>query len=141
MDIPVTKPNQNPADPPQNPADAPSADPADLGPAGLKALQTERAARKLAETELAQLRAEVRDSEAATMRSDVGRAHRLPPSLTRRLVGTTREELEADALELAAALQPSTLKASPTEKLAPGAVPSAGEGFKPSKVVDDLLAR
>jgi hypothetical protein len=113
---------------------------APLGEAGLKALQTERAARKLAETELAQLRAEVRDSEAATMRSDVGRAHRLPPSLTRRLMGTTREELEADAIEMAAALAPG-LKTTPSEKLQPGAVPTAGEGFKPSAVVDEVLNR
>lgn len=113
---------------------------APLGEAGLKALQTERAARKLAETELAQLRAEVRDSEAATMRSDVGKAHRLPPSLTRRLMGTTREELEADAIEMAAALAP-TVKTTPKESLQSGAVPASRPEPSASSVVDEVLNR
>jgi hypothetical protein len=140
MDAP--QPDLNPADPTLNPADAPQGDAdAPLNEGGMKALAAERLARRHAETALAQLREEVRTSEAAVLRNQVAAAHRLPPQLARRLMGTTREELEADALELAGALQPSTLKARPNEKLAPGAIPSAGEGFKPSKVVDDLLAR
>jgi hypothetical protein len=140
MDAP--QPNQNPADPPQNPADAPSADPADLGPAGLKALQAERAARKLAETALAALQEEVRSSEAATLRAEVAAAHRLPPALARRLVGADRAALELDAAEMAAAITPApVLKAPPVEKLQSGAIPASRPEPSASAVVDQVLNR
>ena len=128
-------------DPTADPVTDPAADPAaPLGEAGLKALQTERAARKAAETELARLQAEIRDSETAAMRADVGRVHRLPPALARRLVGTTREELEADAIELAAALAP-TVKTTPKETLQPGAIPASRPEPSASTVVDQVLGR
>jgi hypothetical protein len=95
----------------------------------------------LAETALAQLQAEVRDSEQAVMRAEVASKHRLPPVLGRRLVGTTRAEIEADAAELEAALRPGGLAPAPKEALLPGAVPSARAEPSAADVVDKVLAR
>lgn len=115
---PATDPVIPPAgDPPADPK--PDADP--LGDAGKKALASEREARKAAEKELAKYRkadAEKADADkseaekraAADARADAAelRATRLEvahekgltPAQAKRLVGTTREELEADADEV-----------------------------------------
>jgi hypothetical protein len=126
------------APPPGDPAE--QAEDAPLGESGLKALQTERAARKAAETQLAALLAEVRQSEASALRAEVASAHRLPPALAGRLVGTTKEELTADAAALAAAIHPPT-KELPKEHLMPGAAPSARAEPSAADVVDKVLSR
>lgn len=94
----------------------------ELGDAGKRALNQERSARRKAEKELGELRSRLqsiedegkseveklrgqvaqltKDAEAATARADrfeVAAEKGLTPAQARRLVGSTREELEADA--------------------------------------------
>lgn len=119
---PATDPTVTDPDP--KPAGDPLADPKpadDLGDAGKKALAAEREARKAAEKELAKYRkaevdkadadkteAEKRAAsearaEAAELRAtrlEVAHEKGLTPAQAKRLVGTTREELEADADEV-----------------------------------------
>jgi TolA-binding protein len=102
-----------------------------LGDAGKRALQAERAARREAEqraraaegrvAELEQAEAK-RQHEAtvAELRREVAEQHKLPPSLARRLTGSTREELAADAAELAELVGTASKPAGP-----PSARPSA----------------
>lgn len=114
-------------DPPADPADPPADPPVDpkpvdeLGDAGKKALAAERDARKAAEKKLAAYekaeqakadadKTEVEKRAAADARADAAelRATRLEvahekgltPAQAKRLVGSTREELEADADEV-----------------------------------------
>ena len=68
------------------------------------------------------------DAESRLARADVAAAKGLPPSLAVRLVGTTREELEADADEL--------LKLLPAASTAPPPLPH-GYGTKPSAAKPD----
>lgn len=117
-------------DPPAEPK--PETDP--LGEAGKKALAAERDARKAAEKELAKYRkaeqekaeadkteaekraaAEQRaaDAELRATRLEVAHAKGLTPAQAKRLVGTTKEELEADADEI--------LRDFPTAQAKPGA--------------------
>ncbi len=65
---------------------------------------TERATKAEAEVAKARLEAD---------RNAVALAKGLTPAQAKRLVGTTREELEADADELVADLKPGTIKAPP----------------------------
>lgn len=98
----------------------PSDDEEPLGPAGLKALQAERAARADAEkaardaqTALAAEKAAhakaVQQIEAAKVESlklQVAIAEGIPTSLASRLVGATQEELSADAKQIKESLKP-----------------------------------
>lgn len=109
--------------------DAPSVEDAksdELGEAGKKAIKAERDARRTAERELSELKTKVkefedagkseleklqgqvaeltRQAEAATAKADrleVAADQGLTPAQARRLVGATREELEADAAAMA----------------------------------------
>jgi hypothetical protein len=122
----MTAPVQDPTDPAIEPtAGDPPADPKldndPLGDAGKKALAAERDARKAAEKELARYRkaeadqaeadkseaekraaAEQRaaDAELRATRLEVAHEKGLTPAQAKRLVGATREELEADADEI-----------------------------------------
>lgn len=122
--IGASEPPADPAEPPAGDPPAPAEPPApsdDLGDAGKKALASERAARKAAEAELAKYRkaeqekadadkseaekraaAETRaeQAELRVLRLEVGADKGLTPKQAARLVGTTREELAADADEL-----------------------------------------
>jgi hypothetical protein len=118
-------PETDPAETPVQPAGDPQADPkpeADqLGDAGKKALAAEREQRKAAEKELAKYRkaeqdraeadkteaekraaAEQRavDAELRATRLEVAHEKGLTPAQAKRLVGATKEELEADADEI-----------------------------------------
>lgn len=102
----------------------------ELGEAGKKAIQAEREARKNAEKELADVRAKVKEFEdrdktetqriteerdalkakadrleVENLRRDVAIAKGIPLEAAGRLVGTTRDELEADADALATVLK------------------------------------
>ncbi|NUS53833.1 MAG: hypothetical protein HOV66_03070 [Streptomycetaceae bacterium] len=119
MTAPVETPPE-PTAPPEPPAD-PKPETDELGDAGKKALAAERDARKAAEKELAKYRkaeqdraeadkteaekraaAEQRavDAELRATRLEVAHDKGLTPAQAKRLVGTTREELEADADEI-----------------------------------------
>ena len=121
--------------------------PADLGDAGKKALDAERAARREAERKLKEyedrdktdqqrladeveaLKQKVADKDAeivkaqhASLRAEVAAEMRVPPS---RIHGTTREELAADAeaylSEIAEAAARDAKKTSPTKPPTPSA--------------------
>lgn len=127
-----------PTDPPTEP-DKPKDEP--LGDAGKAALERERAARKTAEKELAKYRKAEQDkadadrseaekraaaeerataAELRATRLEVAHDKGLTPAQAKRLVGTTREELEADADEIlrdfpAAAKSPPAPKPDPSQ--------------------------
>lgn len=109
----------------QDPPDPKSDPPADLGDAGKKALDAERKARRDAEQklkaledqlkelqdkdkseverlrdEVESLKAQAQTSSAAALRAEVAMAKGLTPAQAKRLVGDTREDLEADADEI-----------------------------------------
>lgn len=71
------------------------------------------------------------DAETRALRLEVAAEKGLTPAQARRLVGSTREELEADAADLlesfpaASALEATPPNGRPKERMRPGAVPSA----------------
>lgn len=104
---------------------------------------------KTAEDRIAALEQKIAEAEAKSTRLEVAAAKGLTPAMAKRLVGTTREELEADADELAAALKSEGKGAEggeaddksgrPKEKLKPGAVPnSEPEETDPKKLAEKI---
>lgn len=63
-------------------------------------LKTKAAGATTLEERVAQIERQARDSEARAMRAEVANAKGLTPSQAKRLIGETREELEADADDL-----------------------------------------
>lgn len=145
---PATPP---PADPPAAPA-APPTDPADpqLGDAGLKALQAERARAAKAEADFKALQKQIEDSQksaeqksaealaaaqasaseaaAKALRYEVAAAKGLDLALAARLSGSTLEELEADAdalMTLIPKAPEATPPALPTGPTVPGQQPGS----------------
>lgn len=160
-----------------------------LGDAGKKALDAERAARRKAEKELGELKTQVqsledagksevdklrsqvasltKDAEAATAKADrmeVAAAKGLTLAQARRLVGSTKDELEADADELLADLglkkndkgsedKPAdetpevtdedkpVYPVRPTEDLKSGASNAGDETVDAAKLADSILKR
>ncbi|HSV92147.1 MAG TPA: hypothetical protein VLH81_03685 [Desulfobacterales bacterium] len=86
--------------------------------------ELEKAASRIAAAETRASAAEVR-----ALRAEIAAEKGLPPALAKRLAGTTREELEADAAELLAAFPPPAEPAAstgrPRETLRSGAVPAS----------------
>jgi hypothetical protein len=156
-----------------------------LGDAGKKALDAERSARRKAEkeatdlktrlqsledegkSEVDKLRSQVatltKDAEAATAKSvrmEVAAAKGLTLAQARRLVGTTKDELEADADELVADLglkkgegkddtpiedttegKPAGGTGTPKEDLKSGAANADDETVDPAKLAATILSR
>ncbi|MFB6948902.1 hypothetical protein ACFCXP_04635 [Streptomyces niveus] len=169
---PATGEPTPPTTPPATPPAAPAGDgPADLGDAGKKALAEERKARRDAETRLKELEplaakakkleeaskteaeklterataAEERaaKAEAKAMRLEVASKKGLTEAQAKRLVGSTPEELEADADELLSSFGGSADTGGkgkggkkPVEQLRPGGLPNPPE---PS-VADQIAA-
>jgi hypothetical protein len=84
-------------------------------------------------------------AEARALRLEVASDKGLTPKQASRLVGTTREELEADADDLLADFKPSDADDAPTggrpkERLRPGAVPDAepADPTNPRDLVKDV---
>lgn len=149
----MSQPDPAPTDPaPANNPTPPAGDPPNdgLGDAGKKALADERAARKTAEAELAKYRkaeqekadadkteiqkaadlataatARADAAEARALRLEVAAAKGLKPGQAKRLQGTTKEELEADADEMLADLKPAD-PADPGKSRNPAPDPSQG---------------
>lgn len=162
-DNPITPPATGEPAPPATPPAAPPGDgSADLGDAGKKALAEERKARRDAETRLKELEplaakakkleeaskteseklterataAEKRavEAESRALRLEVATAKGLTPAQAKRLVGSTKEELEADADELLSSFGGSTgtggkggAGKKPVEQLRPGGLPNPPE--------------
>jgi len=141
MTAPVENPPES-ADATAEPPATPKPETDELGDAGKKALAAERDARKAAEKELARYRkaeqdraeqdkteaekraaAEQRAAEAELRATRLEVAHEkgLTPAQAKRLVGTTREELEADADEIL-----RDFPVAPAKPAAPKPDPSQG---------------
>lgn len=124
----------------------PGATPGDdhLGEGGRKALEAERKARRDAECELRELKERLAGIDAETLRRDVAEAKGLTPDQARRLNGTTREELEADADDLLAAIRPGGAT-PPTRRPVPdlrgGIDPTDDVQPSPSAIADQILRR
>jgi hypothetical protein len=119
-------------------------EPQDLGENGLKALRAEREARKAAERERDDLRARVAELETADVRREVAAAKGLTEAQARRLQGSTREELEADAESLLDAFRPAAAgppTKRPTEALKGGADPEAGHAPSAAQVAAQIWQR
>lgn len=160
-------------DPPATGGTDPGTDPpADLGDAGRKALEAERKARRDAEKQLKDVQARLREiedrdkseaeklaekaaaaeakaqeAEARVLRLEVGASKGLTAAQTRRLVGTTREELEADADDLLESLRPAGDDTSnggarppskPTENLRGGGDPTEEPTVDIRKIVEAI---
>lgn len=152
------------------------AKPEGLGDAGKKALEAERKARREAEKRLKVLEAKIQEAEdadkseaerlqaqVATLtkqaeaaqakvdRFEVAAAKGLTPAQARRLVGSTKEELEDDADAMRAELgldkedddtgeeQPKDDGGRPKEKLRSGASNEDDETPDPGKLADSIL--
>jgi hypothetical protein len=63
-------------------------------------LKTRAEGAKTLEDRVAEIERQAKDSEARALRAEVANAKGLTPTQAKRLVGSTREELEADADEL-----------------------------------------
>lgn len=99
-------------------------------------------AEKAAE-EAAELKKALTDAEARAVRFELALNHGLSASQARRLVGDSREELEADAEELVRDLgldkQETGMPRRPTERLRSGAAPEAEpEETDPRKLAAEL---
>lgn len=157
-DDPTPDPDKGEDTPPEKP---------DLGDAGKKALDAERKARRDAEkqakeladrlaaiedkdkTEAERFAAKVADAEdraakaeARAMRLEVAQSKGLSPAQAKRLVGSTQEELEADADEILEAFptQGATPPPGrqPTADLRGGTDPTEGDPVDVRDVVDSI---
>lgn len=87
------------------------------------------------------------EAEAKALRAEVAHEKGLSPAQAKRLIGSTREELESDADELLSAFtKPSDDKSDtksrrPKEKLRPGASNESDDDFDPKKIADAVSAR
>ena len=138
---------------PNPPAEVPSGQPAgatpaggdSLGDGGRKALDEERKARRDAERQAKDLQARVAELEAAAVRRDVAAAHGLSEAQAKRLVGSTRDELEADAAELLELLAPppsrQPIEAKPREQLHGGGDPTSAVEATPGAIADRIIGR
>lgn len=164
MGAPATDPAAAPA--PAAPA-AGGGDPGDLGDAGKKALAEERRARREAEARLKELEplaakarqleeakkseaekltekltaAEKRAAEAESkaLRMEVATAKGLTQAQAKRLVGTTKEELEADADDLLKSFDAKPAGGgskgrTPVENLRPGGLPTTPDATLPQQI-------
>lgn len=113
----------------------------------LKELEdADKSALEVANEKLAEAERRAAESEARVIRAEVAASKGLTLAMAKRLVGATREEIEADADELLTELKGADSTASngkggddtsrrPTEKLRPGAAPQAeAEDNDPSKL-------
>lgn len=155
------------ADDPKDPDD-PKPDPKDeLGDAGKKALESERKARREAEKQLQEIQSQLKelrdrdksesekfadrvaaaekrasDAEAALTRLEVALDKGLTKTQARRLVGSTVEELEADAEDLLSSFKGDAEKPpapnKPTETLRGGGDPTSEPSVDIRKVVEAI---
>lgn len=122
-------------------------DQAKANSAAAKRLAEIEAANKTAEEKAAEARAtaerERDDARLALLRRDVAEDAGLPRTWADRLRGTTKEELEADAKQLAKDLEPAAkpTTARPVPDLKSAALPASGTTPSTSGQVDDWIRR
>lgn len=120
--------------------DAPITDPpapdTELGAAGKRALDAERAARHAAETKLRETEGRLADLETAGLRREVAAEKGLSDAQVAHITGSTKEEMAAAADELLAAFAPSASSAPPSRR------PTADlrGGLEPGTDVDSAAA-
>lgn len=92
--------------------------------------------------ELESLRKQVAEFQSEKLRSEVAAAKGVPLHLASRLRGETKEELEADADELMAALKPAQVPSERPEPVGGGNPATADEaGFDASALAEKLRGR
>lgn len=113
--------------------------------------------------QLSELSKRAEEAEAKSLRAEVAQAKNLTPAQAKRLQGSTREELEADADELLEAFQPASSsedeeeegessedgskaeeggRSRPKEKLTGGASNEGADGESdPDKIAEKILSR
>jgi hypothetical protein len=137
-----------PPEPPPEPEGRQDAPDEPLGDAGVKALQRERKAAEEATAEAERLRAEadvtnarLAELEAAEMRRQVAADKGLDAEQAAVLVGSTAEEMAEFADKVVAAFGPARPdpQRRPTERLRPGAVPSAEPAESAGSIADRIL--
>ncbi len=104
----------------------------------LEAAQMTEAEKLRKELEVAQRAAQekeqaVKAAELAALRLEVGQVKGLPPNLAKRLMGTTREELEADAELVLADLKPARPTAPKLDATAGGDDKALATGLTPEE--------
>ena len=118
-------------------------DPAEseLGDAGRRALEAERTARREAERRAKTAEEQLQEQHIRDLRAAIAAEKGLPQKAAGYLVGSTREELEQQADDLADAFRrpQENLTGSTRESLRPGAVPSAGDGSEVGKLADRIV--
>lgn len=117
-----------------------------LGDAGKRALQQEREGRKAAEKRAKEAEDRIADYERSALVSEIVTEKGLPSSLARRLAGSTREELEADADDLLSILKPEEtasagIPGKPKERLRGGGDPTETPDADASTVADRIIGR
>lgn len=86
------------------------------------------------------------EAESRALRLEIAHEKGLTPSQAKRLVGSSKEELEADADELLEAFKSTDDRSDspsrrPKEKLRPGASSQEEPDVSPSKVADEILSK
>lgn len=166
-----TTPDPAQDDPASDPDNTPDPDADQLGDPGKKALEAERKARRDAEKQLRDVQSQLkelndkdksetdklresvaelkkdRDEKAAkALRHEVAMAKGLTAAQAKRLVGTTQEELEADADEILETFPVSSAKPpppsnKPTPNLKGGGDPTADDPVDSEALAEKILSR
>lgn len=157
-------PANPPADPPKDSTTPPASDDPDAG--AKKALEAERSARREAEKKLKEIQGQLdrlldkdkseiekltaklaeyerkaQEAEQRALRAEVAASKGLTPAQAKRLVGSSLEELEADADELLASFKPQEgppVSPKPTEQLRGGTDPTEPVHVDVKALVDSI---
>lgn len=105
-----------------------------------KLTEAQKSEQQKAAERIAQLEKELSTAQLAQLRRDVGERHGLTATQARRLVGTTEDELMADAEELAKDLGLTKPKGKRTqEALKPAATADSGDEQNKYQPMDDIM--
>lgn len=105
-----------------------------------KLTEAQKSEQQKAAERIAQLERELSTAQLAQLRRDVGERHGLTATQARRLVGTTEDELTADAEELAKDLGLTKPKGKRTqEALKPAATADSGDEQGKYQPMDDIM--
>jgi hypothetical protein len=113
-----------------------------LAEPGLKALKSERDARKALERQLRETQAKVAEFERRDLVHEVATTKGLDPRFTDRLKGSTREELEGDADALLELIKPepdARPPGLPKERLSGGGDPTEDAGPSAPQMADRII--
>jgi hypothetical protein len=119
--------------------------PDELGDGGKRALEAERTARRDAERRASEAEDRIRKMELEQLRSSVASSKGLTAAQAKRLAGSTKEELEADADDLLTAFKPAPSGGPPSRKptadLKGGNDPTEDVALDPKAIADKVFSR